>query len=140
MGRRQLRPERLCEKQQCWLRRRSEEHVPNTGGGGGGGGGGESVTDLQFRKAIFLVSAFCFEQCATLSKRLKKTVACCYETYRMWREGRVESPSHFIFLSFNCHDSSRTHGENVKGSAGGSCSHVGVIYRECFYHGQELRS
>lgn len=62
----------------------------------------ESVTELQFRKAIFLVSAFCLNNVRRFSKRLKKTktVACCYETYRMWREGKVESPSQFMY----CHD------------------------------------
>lgn len=43
---------------------------------------------------VHFVSAY--QQCAMLSKRLKKTVACCYETYRMRREGKVESPLHFF--------------------------------------------
>lgn len=48
-----------------------------------------------------------------LSKRLKNTVACCYETYRMWREGKVESPSHFV----SCCDISDTDTKDAKGSA-----------------------
>lgn len=45
---------------------------------------------------VHFVSAY--QQCAMLSKRLKKTVACCYETYRMRREGKVESPLHFFLV------------------------------------------
>ena len=49
-----------------------------------------------------------------LSKRLKNTVACCYETYRMRREGKVESPSHFVSC---CDISTDTDTEDATGSA-----------------------
>lgn len=77
-------------KQQCWLHsQRSRSQTQDEA---------ESVR-VSVQKAIFLASAFCFSISAMCdaSKWLKKTVACCYETYRMWREGTVERPSHFVF-------------------------------------------
>ncbi len=67
-------------------------------------------------KAIFLASAFCLSNVRCFSKRLKNTVACCYETYRMRREGKVESPSHFAY----CRDISTDRHRGRGGVGGGS--------------------
>lgn len=98
---------------------------------------------LQFRKAIFLASAFLFEQCAMLSKRLTNTVACCYETYRMRREGgELRALSHFfiIFFLFTVATSRQTRHKRMqrKSAEDPGCSHVGVIYWECLYYWRNL--
>lgn len=77
---------------------------------------GEAVTQLQFRKSHILGKCIVFEQCAMLSKRLKSTVACCYETYRMRREGKVESPSHFAYCCDISTDRHRGCGGVCRGS------------------------
>lgn len=69
------------------------------------------------QKSHILGKCILFAQRAMFSKRLKKTEACCYETYRMWREGK----SWKLLTVFNITTKDLTNGPDSV-----SCSHVGV--------------
>lgn len=86
-------PEQFHEKQRCWSHQRSTGADPKQGEAD------ESVT-VTVQKSHILGKCILSEQCAMLSKRPKNTVACCYETYRVRREGKVESPFAFLFFAF----------------------------------------
>ena len=89
----------------------------------------EPVT--QFRKiAVFLASAFVlllFEKCALLfSKRPWNTVACCFETYRMWREGESWEPFVNLCIYFcDIHNNEDAKAENPAGGNIWECLYLG---------------
>lgn len=79
-------PERLCESSRGRLPRQSEERIPERG----------TRQRLSVQKShcswrVHFMWAMC-----DVSKRPRSTVACCYETYRVRREGTVQSPAQFV--------------------------------------------
>lgn len=125
MGRGQLCLEQFCESSSAGRTdsQRSRSHTQDEAG---------VCHRVTVQKSHILGKCILFEQCAMLSKRPKNTVACCYETYRVRREGK--SWEHFLI--FICCDISTDRG--CKGVGRRSCSHVGVIYRECLYYWSNL--
>lgn len=75
---------------------------------------------------------FCF--LFVFFKRLRNTAACCYETYRMRREGEGELRG-LHMLSVIAVTSQQTHKrtEHAKVVGRGSCSCLGVIHQECLH-------
>lgn len=77
-------------KQQCWSHRQSEERIPKHRMR-------QSLSQSYSSEKPYSWQVHFVWMCDAF-KRLTNTVACCYETYRMRREGKVESPSHVCLL------------------------------------------
>lgn len=87
-GRGAALPEQLCESS-------SASGTDSQRNGSQTGWGRRVCHRVTVQKSHILGKCILSDQCAMLFKRLRNTAACCYETYRVRREGRVESPSHF---------------------------------------------
>lgn len=87
MGRRQLCLNSSVKSSGAGCTDDPDEQIPNRM---------RQTVTVTVQKSHILGKCILSEQCAMLSKRLKNTVACCYETYKMRREGKVESPFAFF--------------------------------------------
>lgn len=122
-------PQRFCKSSSAGRTDSQRSRSQNTGWG-------RVCHRVIVQKSHILGKCILFEQCAMLSKRLTNTVACCYETYRMRREGGGKFRALRIFV-YCCDNSTNKH-RGCKEVGRGSCSHVGVIHWECLYYWRNL--